>query len=126
MKRRARIDAVGQLINPSNRTFEAEVYLQNPEGVLKPNLLGIIRLNDKTLTDALVVPAELVQSEVGGKEFVFVLEKDEQGFLARKTYVKTGLRQAGKVEIKEGLEAGQELIAEGAYKLVDGQRVRLK
>ncbi len=126
LKRMARIDAVGQLINPSNRTFEAEAWLDNPDALLKPNLLGVIRLNDKTLKNVIVVPAELVQNEVGGKEFVFVLDKDEKGFLVRKTYVKTGLRQSGKVEIQEGLQAGQELIAEGAYKLVDGQRVRLK
>ncbi len=126
VKRSARIDAIGQLINPSNRTFSVECRLTNLDGVLKPNLLGVIKFNDKTLKDAIVVPADLVQNEVGGTEFVFVLAEGDDGFYARKTYVKTGLRQGGSVVIEEGLEVGQQLIAEGAYKLIDGQKVHIK
>ena len=125
-KRSARIDAVGQLINPSNRTFSVECHLDNPGGVLKPNLLGTIRLSDEQVEQALVIPIDLVQTEVGGKEFVYVVEETGGGLVAKKVYIKTGLRQAGEVEVKTGLKAGDRLVRDGAYKVVDGQPLRLK
>ncbi len=125
-KRSARIDAVGQLINPSNRTFSVECYLDNPNGELKPNLLGQIRLSDQSIEDALIIPLDLVQTEVGGKEFVYVIAEGEKGLVARKTYIKTGLRQDNEVVVLEGLKAGDRLVKDGAYKVVENQPLRLK
>ncbi len=124
-KRSARIDAVGQLINPSNRTFSVECYLDNPKGLLKPNLLGTIRLSDVQVEDALVIPIDLVQTEVGGKEFVYVIEEAGEELVAKKVYIETGLRQGSEVEVKTGLKAGDRLVRDGAYKVVDGQPLRL-
>ncbi len=124
-KRSARIDAVGQLINPSNRTFSVECYLDNPKGLLKPNLLGMIRLSDEQVEDALVIPMDLVQTEVGGKEFVYVIEESGEELVAKKVYIETGLRQGSEVEVKTGLKAGDRLVRDGAYKVVDGQPLRL-
>ncbi len=124
-KRSARIDAVGQLINPSNRTFSVECYLDNPKGLLKPNLLGMIRLSDEQVEDALVIPIDLVQTEVGGKEFVYVIQESDEGPVAKKVYIETGIRQDSEVEVKKGLKAGDRLVRDGAYKVVDGQLLRL-
>jgi len=68
----------------------------------------------------------LVQTEVGGKEFVYIIAEEAGLLRAKKAYIKTGLRQGGKVVVEEGLKAGDRLIRDGAYKVVENQPLRLK
>ena len=43
----------------------------------------------------------------------------------KRTPVKTGLRSAGRIEILEGLKAGQPVVTEGVVKLADGMKVKV-
>jgi len=68
----------------------------------------------------------MVQQEVGGKDYVYVIGEGEDGPLARKVYVKTGESYEGNIVIKEGLEGGETLIMEGARGLAENEPVKVK
>jgi membrane fusion protein (multidrug efflux system) len=70
---------------------------------------------------SLSVPELAVIGE-GDSRFVYVV--DDSG-KARRTSVRTGLRSSGRIEIVEGLKAGQQVVTEGVVKLADGMEVRL-
>jgi len=72
MKTKGRVTMLGRTINPANRTFKVEVNLSNPKGLLKPNLLANMLLNDFSAKNVITVPLELVQQEVSGKDYVFI------------------------------------------------------
>jgi RND family efflux transporter MFP subunit len=121
-ERNAKISLIGDAINPANRTFKIEAVLTNADKLLKPNLLANVKLNDYTKKDAISIPVELVQQEVGGKSFVFVINMGK----AEKTFVSTGEVQDGMIIITEGLTGEEQLIKDGARNIVNGELVEIK
>lgn len=60
-----RVTVIGQTIHPNDRTFDVEVSLPS-ESLLKPNMFGTLRINDQKISDAVVLPLDMVQqSELG-------------------------------------------------------------
>lgn len=118
----ANISAVGQSIDPNNRTFTVEAKLPNNR-LFKSNMFGQISVNDQTIKDAIVVPLEVIQqTDIG--QFVYIAEKDAEGkWLSKRKNVDTGLSADGSVLIEKGLKAGDKLITVGYKDLSDGQPV---
>lgn len=122
----AKISQIGRTIDPANRTFEAEINLNNSKGIYKPNLLASMLINDFEAKNVPVIPVEMVQQEVSGKDYVYIKETGEKGEIAKKVYVETGENYNGEVIIKSGLTGGEELIMEGARGLAENQLVKVE
>ncbi|MEO0776238.1 MAG: efflux RND transporter periplasmic adaptor subunit, partial [Bacteroidota bacterium] len=120
-----RVSLVGSTINPENRTFAVEVELNNKRKLLKPNLLANMYLVDYEKKNAVVVPLETVQQEVGGKNFVYVHSDGAEGAYAQKVYIETGESYEGEVIISEGLKGGESLIVEGARGLSEDELIKV-
>lgn len=125
-ERKAKISMIGNSINPANRTFEAEVELSNPKGVLKPNLLSLMVVNDFSAKDVVVIPLDLVQQEVSGKNYVFIRAEGPDGSMAKKVYVETGESVEGDIIITEGLKGEEEIILDGARGLAENELIEVK
>lgn len=118
------IDAVGEVINPLNRTITVEIDLPKVEG-LKPNMLAIVRLKDFGADDAVMVPTNLIQTDRNG-DFVFVLGTDENSQpVAKKVRVKRGRNYQGMTMVLEGLSGDEMLVDEGFREVVDGAFVKV-
>lgn len=122
-----RVKQVGNNINPNNRTFEVQVAIPNEKGLVKPNQIATIKLNDYTSEKAIIVPESTIQKNALGESLVFVLEpeSDTTG-IAKKVNVKTGYVYKDNIEITDGLKPGQVLIVEGGKGLREGQEVKIK
>ncbi|UZR95104.1 efflux RND transporter periplasmic adaptor subunit [Chondrinema litorale] len=117
------ISAVGQFINPENRTFRINMKAPNKEGYLKPNTLAIVKINDYTKEDAITVPSHLIQKSTNGDSFLYTLESKDGKFFAKKVIVKPGKTYAGKTVIESGIKAGDKVIIKGYAEVVDGEEV---
>lgn len=126
MEQEGRIRMIGSTIDASNRTFKIEVNVGNPKGMLKPNLLVNVLIKDFELEDAVVIPLDLVQQEVGGKRFVIVTAEGSEGTVARKKYVEIGESYEGKVVITQGLTGTETLVIEGARGLANDDPIRIQ
>ena len=126
MKTKGRVTMLGRTINPANRTFKVEVNLINSKGLLKPNLLANMLLNDFSAKDVITVPLELVQQEVSGKDYVFVKKDGADGAMASKIYVTTGESYDGNIIIQDGLQGGEELIATGARGMANNALIQVQ
>ena len=122
---KAKISQMGRTIDPANRTFKVEVNLPNSKGDLKPNLLATILVNDYKSENKVVVPLELVQEEISGKQFILIKGEAENGFKAVKVYVETGETYQGDVEINEGLVGNEEIIIDGARSLREDELINI-
>lgn len=120
-----RVSLIGRSIDPANRTFKTEVTVSNKSGILKPNLLVEMLINDYTEEAAIVVPIELVQDEIGGRKFVFVSETGVDGPKAVKKYVTPGESYNSEIIILEGLNGNETLILQGARNLVDNELIKI-
>jgi len=119
-----RLTFVGQVVNPMTRTFDIEVALPNKDNKLKPNLLAMVSINDKIKSNALVIDANLIQRTEQG-DIVFVTATENGKTVAKAKKITKGLSYNGKVEVTEGLSAGDQLVTVGNQDLVDGQVVKV-
>ncbi len=115
-----RVDAVSQVIDPDDRTFQVDIKIPKSEAGIKPNMLSVLMINDYTNPEALVVPLNIVQ-ETGQEQFIFVAEQKSVDWIARRRSVKTGETYDDRVEILSGLRSGEQVVIFGFQNLADGQ-----
>ena len=114
----------GNIINPSNRTFQIEVRAKNKENKLKPNMIGTIRVNDFTQDSALVVPSIIIKKDFE-KQFIFVAEKDDTTTIAKKVFVETGRSYKDQTVITKGIKLGTKVIVKGYNIVSNGSEVSI-
>jgi RND family efflux transporter MFP subunit len=122
----AEVLQVGQFIQEGNRTFSINVSLPADPGTVKPNQMVHVALQDYWNDAALAVPSSLIQQDVEGNDFVFVLEHKGTYSEVAKVMVEAGLSYEGRTEIKSGIEAGAQLVDKGSRSVRTGQRVHVK
>lgn len=115
----ATIATIDPVLNPETRAATVRAVLANGDRRLKPGMLLTVAI-ESSAHESLAVPELSVVGE-GDKSFVFVLDGDK----VQRVPVEIGVRQAGKVEIRSGINAGQKIVTEGVVKITDGQQVRL-
>ena len=122
---KTRISAVGQSIDPNNRTFTVEVKLpNNPD--FKANMFGEMAIQDKALKNQVVIPISMVQKS-DESDFVYTASKDGEGkWRANRTSVATGLNYKDEIVIESGLQKGDYLITVGFQDLNDGQLLNIQ
>ena len=122
---KGRIAMVGRTIDPSNRTFKVEVDINNRDGLLKPNLLAEMSINDFTREDVIVVSADLIQQEISGERFIFSVDTTSSPTKAKKVYVKTEKGGDNQVLVSSGLKEGDLIIVKGALGLAEGDPIEV-
>ncbi len=120
------IHQTGNFITPSNRTFRVEARLENPEGLIKPNLNARLSVMDYFNPEAIMIPLRVVREDAKNQPYVFVLSKPEKdnGFTTEQRMVTVGKTKEEMVEILDGLTTGELVVEEGVSLLVTNQKVK--
>jgi HlyD family secretion protein len=122
-KAQGRVSVVNQAVDPARRTVEVWCELPNARGTLRASEFGTLTIVTGGAPKSVVVPKEAVQFLEGTRKgFVMVVSADKH---AKRTEIEAGESFAGKVQIKQGLKAGETVIVEGGYGLPDGTEVRV-
>ncbi|APA64517.1 efflux RND transporter periplasmic adaptor subunit [Maribacter sp. 1_2014MBL_MicDiv] len=123
-----KIRETGNFINPSNRSFEAEIPVPNKEGKIKPNLSAKVNINDYTSEDAILIPTSIISENADGEQYVFVADEPNADgeSIVKRTIITTGKTQGAAIEVLTGLNDGDHIIKEGARSVKDGQKVKIK
>ncbi len=115
----ATLDAIDPLIDANGRSLAVRAKLDNADGALRPGMFVRVRLIFASRENVLTIPEQaLVPAAQGTTVFAVIDGKVKQ------TPVRTGQRQAGSVEIVEGLKAGDSVVTAGQLKLRDGAPVK--
>jgi len=115
---------VSSVIDPGTRTFRIRVNLDNGNNEIKPNMLAVLKINTFSAPDAIVVPSILVKKDFTG-EFIFTAVKEDNKWVAKKQYIKSGIKDNNQTQVLEGLAAGDQLITKGYAQVVDGSVINL-
>lgn len=113
------VQSVATRVDPITRAVTVRALLPNPQRLIKPGMFFTVELIRET-SPALMVAEQAVVPE-NQQQFLFVVD---QG-VAEKREVQTGRRRPGKVEITQGLQAGERFVVAGMQKLRDGDAVVL-
>jgi membrane fusion protein (multidrug efflux system) len=121
----AEIERTGSYVNPNNRTFQIKVKLNNQDGVLKPNMVALVKVRDFARKGAVTIPDRLVMDGANASKYVFVL-KDKNGIMiAEKQKVKLGMTYKGEALIDSGLTGGEWLVDKGARSIKNKEQVKV-
>jgi RND family efflux transporter MFP subunit len=112
-EREATVFYTGDLIDEKSRSLKLIATAKNADRLLKPGLFVEVGLPTRGGAARWEVPAAAVQRHEG-RTFVFVPSEDGS---YRRRDVSTGDTRAGRVEILEGLTAGERVVCEGAFVL---------
>jgi multidrug efflux pump subunit AcrA (membrane-fusion protein) len=115
------ISLISQSIDPTTRGFIAEARIPT-DPVLKPNQSAVIKIMDYAAPNAVVIPVNVVQADESGK-YVYVVETAGNKQVAKKKSIVIGEVYGEWVEVKSGLNAGEQLITEAYQNLYEGQLV---
>jgi Cu(I)/Ag(I) efflux system membrane fusion protein len=112
---RGRVAFIDPLLDPATRTAKVHMHFANPDQDLKPEMFGDVMLEGRD-HPGLSVPADAVIRS-GTKDVVFVA-LGEGRFSPRE--VQLGVRNGNEVEVRRGLEAGQQVVTRANF-LVDSE-----
>ena len=121
------VQAVDPLIEANGRSVGVRGCIDNRQQQLRPGMFARVNAVFGTRENALVIPEEAIIPQ-GGRTFVVkVVQGDKPDVrVSERVAVKVGLRQPGKVEIMEGLSAGDTVVTAGHQRLQkDGTAVRV-
>ena len=93
----------------------------NPKRELLPGMYVRVQIEQGIDSDAIAVPQQAIQRNVGGGSEVFVVKDDN---LVAVQPVRTGGVQDGQWLVTEGLKAGDRVVVEGFQKFAAGDKVR--
>ena len=113
------ITAIAPQIDVTGHSVMIRARLPNPDLKLRPGLFAQVSVTLAIKLDALMVPEQAIWP-IGQTKTIFVVENAKA---VQKT-VTTGQRQPGRVEIKSGIIAGEELVTAGQMKIFDGAAVQ--
>jgi len=122
------IRQTGNFINPSNRSFTAEIPVPSLDGKVKPNLTARVMINDYTSEKAILIPQSVLSENADGEQYVYLVDADsiQNDPVAKKVVIKTGKTQGDYVEVLSGINEGDAIIDEGARSVKEGQKVNIK
>jgi multidrug efflux pump subunit AcrA (membrane-fusion protein) len=108
---RGTVVLLGNRVESESRTLEVRIEVSNADGRLKPGMFTDVEIATTAIKDVLVISDQALQT-LEDDQIVFVAVSDAK---FEKRVVKIGLEQHGRVQIVEGIKAGERVVTEGSF-----------
>jgi membrane fusion protein, multidrug efflux system len=113
------VRVTGKVINTGSRTFYVEIKIPNDKDI-RANQIAVVKLQDYTAKNVLTIPVNTLQTDEKGK-YVLLGVNENGKTVTRKKSVTIGQLYNDRIEVKSGLQTGDQLITDGFQGLYDGQ-----
>ena len=108
-----RVILISSVVNPETRGVQVRTEVSNADGRLKPDMFANVEIITDVRRAAMSLPQSAVLDD-GGKKIVFV--QTDKGY--EKHIVTTGIQNGDRIEILDGLQAGDKVVIKGNYLLL--------
>ena len=113
------VDTISSRIDPSTRSILSRIIVENPNFEIIPGQLMTVKIiYDEVNQIGVPESAVTIQGETA---FVYTVKEDT----AKKTNIKIGKRNFGKVSVLSGLDEGDAVITEGVSKVRDKAKIKI-
>ena len=117
-----RLDFLDNSLNSGSGTIQARAVVPNPDGFLKPGMMGRLRLAASPAYPAMLVPDTAIVTDAA-RRVVYVVDK--QGMVAMRP-VQLGPLDGSLRVIRSGLGPQDQVVIGGIQRAMPGQKVRIK
>jgi membrane fusion protein (multidrug efflux system) len=126
---RGHVTAIDSVVDEATRNFQVQATLANPNGKLRPGMFVQAKLALGADRNVVSVPSSAISyAPYGDSVFVLADLKDPGGRSyrgVRQQFVKLGGTRGDQVAILTGVNAGDEVVTSGAFKLRNGAAVQV-
>ncbi|WP_048709448.1 efflux RND transporter periplasmic adaptor subunit [Microvirga massiliensis] len=116
---RGRVSLIDPRVDPVTRSVRLTAEFENPDESLRPGMFLAVTLDVLTKENAILIPEEAVVSE-GLRHIVYPVKDNK----TERRVIRIGQRQSGKVEVLEGLAAGETIVVLGVQRVRPGATVQ--
>ena len=124
-----KITTIEPQIATETRNIRVQATMQNPDKILKPGMFATTTVVLPDKPPVITVPETAVDYTLYGDSVYLLTEKKEEDgktkLTVTRTFVQTGHRVEGRVEILKGLKDGDRVVAVGQLKLQSGSAVTI-
>jgi membrane fusion protein (multidrug efflux system) len=125
-KFKAQVDAIDAQLDANGRSVLVRARMPNGDGRLRGGMFARVRAVFDVRDKALVLPEEALVP-LGNRQVVFkVTDGASGGKVAQRADVKIGMRVPGRVEILEGVAAGDVVVIAGQARLMRGDNLAVR
>ena len=103
-----RVSNISQVLDPNTRSAKVRIVLAHREGALRPGMFAVAKFRSRKMTERVVVPATSIM-RLHDKDWVF--RKEGEKNFRRVVVQADGLAPDGMQEIRDGVKAGDEVVA---------------
>lgn len=115
-----KIEKIYPTIDPSTRTFTAEVVVANNYNSLRPGMFARVTVNFGSSRNVVIPDVAVVKQQGSGERFVYILNEDGTVNYQK---VLLGRRMGAEYEVLEGVPSGAKVVVGGQIRLKDGIKV---
>jgi membrane fusion protein (multidrug efflux system) len=119
------VEAIDALLDANGRSLLVRAKLRNPGGELRSGMFARTRVVFATRENALVVPEEALVPQ-GGKQYLVKVVDGPNGKVGQRLEARIGMRLPGKVEILEGVKAGDLVVTAGQARLMRAEALPVR
>src|SRR5438270_2095971 len=124
-----RVTAVDSVINEATRNIQVQATLPNPNGKLRPGMFVQVQVTLGASRQAIALPASAINyAPYGDSVFVVTNLTDPKGKTyrgVRQQFVKVEGSRGDQVAVVSGVNAGDEVVTSGVFKLRNGAAVQV-
>ena len=106
-----KVDNISALVDPTTRSVMVRVVVENPGDILKKQMYVRVKIQAHQESSGLLVPVSAILRDDVNLPFVYVVQPD--GSFARR-HVTLGYRTGDQYDIPDGLQAGDQIVIDGA------------
>ena len=123
------VTAIDSIVDPTTRNVQVQATLSNPGGTLRPGMFVQARVMVGAGRQVVALPASAINyAPYGDSVFVLADLKNPKGQPyrgVRQQVVKLGPARGDQVAVVSGLNAGEEVVTSGVFKLRNGVAVQV-
>jgi membrane fusion protein (multidrug efflux system) len=123
---KGQIEAVDSLLDADGRSLLIRARVPNDSGELRAGMFARARVVFDVRKNAKVVPEEALVPQGGKQYLVKVVDGPNGGKVSQRLEARIGMRLPGKVEILEGLSAGDLVVRAGQTSLLRAEPVSVR
>jgi multidrug efflux pump subunit AcrA (membrane-fusion protein) len=124
---RGSVHEIAPTVDPSSRTMEVKVNVENPGSRLKTGMFAKVRIITEEKEGVVKIPASAVIQRFG-ETYLFSVATDGEDpsvHVVRRKVITPGIIIDGVMEVEEGLEPDEEIVIRGQTLLEDGARINV-
>ena len=117
-----KVSRINPALDAATRTFGVEITIPNGKERLRPGMYAraTFSMGER---ENVMIPDQALQKQTGSSErYVYVIKDG----VAEYRFVKDGRRVGDKIEILEGLTAGEQVATTSFTRLISGKKVEVK